>query len=155
MKSHSHSKSRSKSNHYRKVPLRFRARQPGVGGHCPPGMLMRKAYTAKRRSKSRSRSISYRVRARCVRGSGADPSHHVPKKNRVIPKLKKGTLSSKGYSVHESSTKRHIALRKAVKAHGYRVVMGKVNAVYVLNRNKPSGKIFGEDKAWLKRTFNP
>ena len=139
------SRSRSRS--------RRRSLKPGVGGHCPPGMLMRRAYTARRRSRSRSRSKSYRVRARCVRGSGADPSHHVPKRQRVIPKLKDGTLRSQGYDTKESATLRHEALRRAVNTYGYRTVMGKVNAVYVLNRNKPVGKVFEADKAWLKRTY--
>ncbi len=128
--------------------------KPGVGGHCPSGMLMRKAYTARRRSSSSSRSTSYRVRARCVRGSGADPSHHVPKRRRVIPKLKEGTLRSQGYHTAESATLRREALRRAIRVYGYRTVMGKVNAVFVLNRNKPVGKIFAADKKWLKASFN-
>ncbi len=114
---------------------------------------MRKAYNARRRSRSGSRSRSYRVKARCVRGSGADPSHHVPKRDRVIPKLKKGTLRSQGYDTKESASDRHAALRRAVRKYGYRTVMGKVNAVYVLNRNKPVGRVFESDKTWLKETY--
>lgn len=143
------SRSRSRSRSRR----RHTSLKPGVGGHCPPGMLMRKAYNARRRSRSGSRSRSYHVRARCVRGSGANPSHHVPKRNRVIPKLKEGTLRSQGYDTKESASDRHAALRRAVRKYGYRTVMGKVNAVYVLNRNKPVGRVFESDKNWLKKTY--
>ena len=152
-RSRSHSRSKSLRRSSRSKSHRYTSLKPGVGGHCPPGMLMRKAYNARRRSRSGSRSRSYRVKARCVRGSGADPSHHVPKRDRVIPKLKKGTLRSQGYDTKESASDRHAALRRAVRKYGYRTVMGKVNAVYVLNRNKPVGRVFESDKTWLKETY--
>lgn len=142
--------SRSRSRSSKRRSMRRTSLKPGDGGHCPPGMLMRKAYT-RRRSRSGSRSVSYRVRARCVLGSGADPSHHVPKRRRVIPKLREGTLRSQGYHTSEGPTLRRLALERASKKYGYRTVMGKVNAVSVLNRNRPVGKIFEADKEWLKR----
>lgn len=54
---------------------------------------------------------------------------------KVIPKLKRGTLSKFGYSLYGSDSSRHRALDKAVKEYGPGTVIKKLNAVAVLNKN--------------------
>jgi len=67
----------------------------------------------------------------------------------------KGSLTKLGYSMSKSSQSRHVALGKAVRKYGYRSVMGKVNALYVFNKNNnPSlAKKASSDKKWLKKTY--
>lgn len=55
-----------------------------------------------------------------------------PKK---IPPLKKGLLTSLGYSTKESATLRHIALNKAIKQYGQGNIVNKLNAVSTLTKN--------------------
>lgn len=73
-----------------------------------------------------------------------------------IPPLKKGTLGKYGYKNVRSLSpeKRKRALRKAVKSLGKEKVIKKVNAVAVLNKNKPVGRIFRSDVNNLKKIIN-
>ena len=70
---------------------------------------------------------------------------------KVIPPLKKGSLTKFGYSSKLSAEERHTALNKAVKEYGKGTVVKKVNAVAVLSKAKPSGKVFRADVNWLKK----
>jgi hypothetical protein len=51
---------------------------------------------------------------------------------------KEGSLSKYGYKASKTVHARKIALVKAVKANGYLKVMRRVNAIYVLNKNRPT-----------------
>lgn len=73
-------------------------------------------------------------------------------KVRIGP-LRKGTLRNHGYSTTESAQKRHIALNKAIKAHGPLIVFRKLNAVWVLNRNRSPdvARKFKSDRDWVHK----
>ncbi len=53
---------------------------------------------------------------------------------RVIPPLKKGTLGGKGFFSKSAKTRRRILTRLAIR-NGEKSVMGKLQAVAVLNKN--------------------
>lgn len=74
------------------------------------------------------------------------------KGKKLIGKLNKGTLSSLGYHANVSSSKRHLALKKAVKKYKYSTVVHKLNAVKILtkNTNPKISNIFGQDIKWLQ-----
>ena len=97
-----------------------------IGGKsCPSGQILRKGYTARRKSTGEK----YRVSAKCITDRGK------PGKGKRLFSLKKGALGKYGYKIKESPKKRHTALRKAVSSLGYSNVMKKVNALGVLMRN--------------------
>ena len=91
---------------------------------CPKGTISRKSYVRK----SGSRVHRSCVKSKALRSKGLRP-------HRVIPKLKSGSLKKFGYHVHESPSKRHIALNKALRAYGMSSLVHKLNAVRVLSRN--------------------
>lgn len=67
---------------------------------------------------------------------------------------KTGSLSKLGYSTKNTTLDaRRTALKKAVKKYGYNYTMKKINALAILNKNKPVGPKFNSDKNWLKKTF--
>lgn len=113
---------------------------------CPRGHIRRKAYTVTRRGKQ------YHVKSACIKGRGKSPSRKGP---RVIPKLRKGTLKKYGYSLDQSATARHTALRKAVKAYGASKVFKKLNAVMVLQKytSPKNAAKFRADRNWVRKTF--
>lgn len=63
--------------------------------------------------------------------------------------VSKGELTSLGYHASLSIGERHNALLRAVDKYGLDDVIWKLNAVAVLNKNKPVGKIFREDQQWV------
>jgi len=69
--------------------------------------------------------------------------------------MKKGQLSELGYRSSDYAEDRHKALRKAVKKYGAGVVVLKLNAICILNKNRApsSSEIFCRDKRWVQRTF--
>jgi hypothetical protein len=112
---------------------------------CPYGSVSRRAFSRKgssyvhgfvRKNGSRVKGFIRKngsVEAGCIQSKGLRSKGIKP--SIYLPTLQKGTLSSLGYAVHESSEKRHEALRKALKVHGYSVVIKKLNAVRILSRN--------------------
>ena len=73
-------------------------------------------------------------------------------KNGVDIKIKNpGSLKAFGYSSKLPAKERKFALKRAVKEYGYPETMRKINAAYVLNKNKPVGGIFESDKNWLEK----
>ena len=77
------------------------------------------------------------------------------RKTNIIGPLKKGHLTKFGYRVKKNLSIRRRALASAVKEYGSLCVFRKLNAVYVLNKNKNPGKskIFKRDRNWIKRTY--
>ncbi len=92
--------------------------------HCKKGYVSRRSY--KKRSGTRVKAGC--MKSRGLRSRGMKPSVY-------FPKLKRGSLTRYGYSVHNSERSRHGSLRKALKAHGYSKLIKKLNAVRVLSRN--------------------
>ena len=108
---------------------------------CSKGHIMRSGYT---------RKDGTVVRPTCIIDKG-NPG----KGPDLIGKMKTGTLTDHGYHSTETVTKRHAALKRAMKQYGPIVVMRKLNAVCILNKNtNPKvSKIFCEDKNWTKQFY--
>lgn len=72
-----------------------------------------------------------------------------------IGSLRKGTLSSYGYSTKDNNKDRHNALRKAVKHEGANAIVRKLNAVAVLNTSRAprAASILAQDKRWVQDKF--
>lgn len=72
-----------------------------------------------------------------------------PKKVNIIIK-NEGSLTSLGYGSEKTQRARHSALNKAIKQYGLETVIRKINAIAVLNKNNPHGKVFHDDLEWLE-----
>jgi hypothetical protein len=72
-----------------------------------------------------------------------------------IGPLKKGSLRKVGYSVTNSKTARHSALKKAVKKYGPTSTFHKLNAVgtFTKRTSKVKSKSFIADRDWVKKTY--
>ena len=121
------------------------------GAGCPPGKIRREGYTATRKKKTLigrllKRGTTYRVKASCVKDRDSSG---------VIGPLKKGDLTSKGYSATDSASQRHAAIAQAVGAYGRLSTLRKLNAIAVLNKTtSPSrAKTFKTDRDWVKKTY--
>jgi len=102
---------------------------------CPPGQIHRDTYVRLRRTGKRTI-----VPAGCSPGIGP---------------LRKGNLSRFGYD-HVATmpeSRRHTALRAAIRIYGTMSVWRKLNAVYVYTRNTApaSSAIFKADRDWVMR----
>lgn len=76
-------------------------------------------------------------------------------KKGYIGKLHKGDLTQFGYKAHISSEKRHEALKLAIKQYGALSVWRKINAIYVLSKNRYpalSAK-YNVDRNWIMKNF--
>ncbi len=116
----------------------------------------RRSMKRSRRSMKRSRR-SRRTRRSMKRSRRSRRSQHRSQhRSRVrIIVSKEHSLSKHGYSTTKSSSERHRSLSKAVKEYGYGPIMKKLNAVYVLNRNKnpKMADKMQSDKIWLRKTY--
>lgn len=72
-----------------------------------------------------------------------------------IGPLKKGVLSSTGYSVKNKTQTRRKSLRKLVKKEGALKAFRQLNAVAVYDKNSAPTKsrTFKRDRNWIRRTF--
>lgn len=128
---------------------------------CPSGMSLRKGYTKNIKVKSRciqsskrsmNASIIKKMKSRCKRKNKKNKTHH---KCNVLFHLEKGTLTKFGYSMKKSQQSRHKSLKKAIKSVKPLSIYRKLNALYVLNKNKhpENAKVFKDDAEWLKTKF--
>lgn len=122
---------------------------------CPEGEIKRKAYTRKSytlRSGSRVRSTS--VKAKCIKDRGYRSRLFQLKTGTLgIGKLRKGELSSFGYSPDASEQKRHKALRDASKKYTSLSVLRKLNALMVYNkRTQPEhSAVYQQDREYVSK----
>ena len=74
------------------------------------------------------------------------------RKSRQLFILKKGDLTKYGYHADLSESTRHKALKKARSEYTSLSLFRKLNAVYVLNKNrdKKRAAIFKADANWVK-----
>jgi hypothetical protein len=123
-------------------------RKPYSRKICPKGSISRLSY------KKSVGGREIRVRSGCVKSKGLRSRGKRTK--RVLPSLKKGSLTKYGYSVHNSAELRHKALKKALKEYGYSSLIKKLNAVKILTKNThPStSRIYGQDIKFLQN-MNP
>ena len=114
---------------------------------CPKGSISRRGYTFVKKSTGRK----IKVKSSCVKSKGLRSKGK--KTSRVLPTLKKGSLTKYGYSVSGSENERHSALKKALKAYGYSSVIKKLNSVKLLtkNTNPKNSKIYGKDLKWVQK----
>ena len=91
-----------------------------------------------------------KMREKCKRNNTKYNTHH---KCNVLFHLEKGTLSKFGYSMKKSKVSRHKSLKKAIKIVKPLSIYRKLNALYVLNKNKhpENAKIFKDDAEWVKQ----
>lgn len=74
-----------------------------------------------------------------------------------IGPLRKGELKKHGYSTKNKTSKRHSALRKAVKEFGPLGVYRKLDAVAKLGVRTMSrvSKTFKKNRNWVRKSFGP
>ena len=104
---------------------------------CSKGHIMRRGYTR--------RDGTY-VKPACIVDRG-----NVGKGPALIGPLRKGTLSQFGYSADASQAQRRHSLSMAIDEYGTTVVIRKLNAVCILNKNTNPAKSarFCLDKKWV------
>lgn len=130
---------------------------------CPPGTIERAGFVrkpTKRKSYKRmSRSGSIvRIPATNVKRSEVPPTcvkdTGIKGKGKQLFVLEKNVLGKYGYDKVStlSSTKRHEALKKALKRIKPLPLFRRLNALYVVNKNtnKNLARIFAEDRDWIK-----
>ena len=105
---------------------------------CKRGEIVREGYIRK----SRRRQVA----PGCIKDIG------LSKKGKQLFVLSKGTLTQYGYHTDLSEKDRHIALRRALTHIKPLSVYRKLNALYVLNKNRPLGSLYREDAEWVKTT---
>lgn len=108
---------------------------------CLQGTIRRKAYTTKN---------GVYVKSTCVKDMGKPGK--TPKKDRVLPELKPGKLSSYGYSTFVGVRKRHDALKAAIEDDGYLKILRRLVAVSNYNkRSAPEAHaIMRKDIEWMQ-----
>jgi len=116
---------------------------------CQPGQVVREGYT--RKSYVRKSGVivtSSEVRPGCIKAVG------LKTKGRRLFVLERGTLSQYGYSTGKSEAERRRSLKKAVGVSKPLSVYRKLNALYVLNKNKNPvlAKLYRSDADWVKTT---
>lgn len=70
-----------------------------------------------------------------------------------LPPLKKGKLTTYGYSANAADSSRRASLIKAMKAYGERDVIAKLNALYVLNKNRPLAQVYLKDREFASKMY--
>lgn len=87
-----------------------------------------------------------------TRREGKSRAYTQKSKTRKLFVLKKGELTKHGYHADLSENKRHEALKKARSEYTPLSLFRKLNAVYVLNKNrdKKRAAIFKADAKWVK-----
>lgn len=77
------------------------------------------------------------------------------KKIIIDVELKPGGLSDYGYDSRDPARQRRLAIMRAVRAEGYRPIIGRLNLLSVFNKNRSPhfAKIFKSDQRWLSRRY--
>jgi hypothetical protein len=72
-------------------------------------------------------------------------------------KLQRGTLSQYGYKNISTMTikRRRVALKGAIGEYSALSIFHKLNALYVMNKNRnpETARLFNSDKAWVKANY--
>ena len=88
-------------------------------------------------------------------GSGSKKTWQQKHHSMGIGPLKKGLLSSTGYSVKKSLSTRRRTLKKLVRKEGALKAFRQLNALVVYDKNsaRTKSKTFKRDRNWIRRTF--
>ena len=114
---------------------------------CPKGSISRKGYTYVKKSTGKK----IKVKPSCIKSKGIRSKGS--KTQRVLPVLKKGSLTKFGYYTNDTDYERHKSLKKALKEYGYSSVIKKLNAIKLLTRNTnpKNSKIYSKDLKWVQK----
>jgi hypothetical protein len=120
---------------------------------CEMGQIVREGYTRKSYvRKNGIRVSSAKVHPGCIKAVGL--SRKRGEKGKRLFVLVRGTLTRYNYHLHQSEKERHEALNKALLELKPLSVYRKLNALYVLNKNKnpENANMYREDANWVKGT---
>ena len=127
----------------------------GGAGGCPTGQILRRGYVATRRQTGLTgrilrRNVTYRVPPTCVKDTGK-PGKGLP----LIGPLRKGPLTSLGYSTTGPAETRRRALSKAVRKYGRLATFRRLHAAAILTHNTVPSKsrVLLSDRDWVKKTY--
>lgn len=120
---------------------------------CGPKQVIREGYI--RRKYSRRNGVvvnAVKVLPSCIAATGL--SRKRGRKGKQLFVLQKGELTKFGYHADLSNNKRHLALHYAVQHLRPLSVFRKLNALYVLNKNREpkDAAIYKADANWVKKT---
>jgi len=138
---------RKKNKTYRLIRKKFGTPK------CKNDEVVREGYT-RRNYKHKNGEIvrSTIVPPGCIKAVGLSKKRGV--KGQQLFVLQKGLLTKYGYHFNKSETERHSAINKALKHIKPLSVYRKINALYVLNKNKSHTQaiIYKNDADWVKNT---
>lgn len=100
-------------------------------------------------SKELKRDSILKMKKKCLTNNKKNKTKH---KCNILFELKKGTFTKFGYSMKNSKSKRHTSLKKAMKIIKPLSIYRKLNALYILNKNRHplNAKLFKNVAEWLK-----
>ena len=118
----------------------------GSGPACPRGMIRRRAYTKKNKS---------RVKSACIKDRGAKGRWQTVNRSKGIGPLKSGELRAVGYYALDPAPLRHTAVDKAVKKYGRNSTIRKLNAIAVYTRrtNPSRSKTYKTDMSYVQKNY--
>ena len=120
---------------------------------CPTGQILRKAASVKGYKRADGTRVASTKRgSSCMKDLGA-PGHG--KKRIVLPKKDEGLLKKHGYSTSLPVTKRHAAIREAMRSEGSVKVIRYLNGIANLSSvSHPSvGKILRADQRYASEVY--
>jgi hypothetical protein len=138
--------------------------------NCPKGTILRKGYTRKYSTNTKSQGYTVRrkgkvytvrprvnfvnVPAACIKNRGLPGKG--PKEGEGFGKLRKGELIKYGYQYRLSDSLRHAALKRAIERYGALSVYRKLDAVAKLSvRTAPdASNIFARDRDWVRSHYD-
>jgi hypothetical protein len=119
---------------------------------CPSGMITRNSYKRKQFINKKGTII----KSRCIKSRGLPGKTSL--RNKGIGKLKSGELGKHGYFNVKNikMSKRRKALSSAIDDYGAQMLLKKLNAlrVYQKNTNPKISSIFYQDMRWLRKKYN-
>ena len=120
---------------------------------CEKGEIVREGYTRKAYVRKTGIRVSRtKVAPGCIRAVGLSKKRGTKGKQLFV--LEKGTLTQYGYHANLTEEDRHNALKKALVTIKPLSVYRKLNALYVLNKNKDASlaNLYRKDADWVRTT---
>lgn len=113
---------------------------------CPKGKILKNGYKTKESDKRKS----YKVKPTCIKDLGKTGKGS---KKFTIPDV--GLLENYGYTLSESSEKRHLSLKKTLKDNTPLSIFRRLNAFATLvkNTNLSNYRKFIKDRDYIKMKF--
>ena len=114
---------------------------------CRKGQIVREGYILTRKT-----GVKTKVAPGCIKATGLSKKRG--KKGKQLFVLEKGSLTQYGYHANLEEKERHMALKRAVGIIKPLSVYRKLNAIYVLNKNRnpKMAILYKGDAEWVKTT---